>query len=264
MKFWTACTQMQIRESDQLKTVLAPFEQDVVQKDMPPSYQRLKTMLKQFLDQKVRARVFAATNERTVDRTTGEEQKRRESVSVEAGRLLSMESKRRVYKGRCLQFRHAYSKRGASTRSSSPTSKPQTNKRWEKFFRKASRREEVVRLGKGSRTRAKITSKGSAQIHQDRPEEAGCSFLHKETDRQPKRRKKGGVRFSCPCSGCEAIDTLRRGTHPRRHLARRAMGSKRSLGAGKKVVQSQRKPGSTQSHVLLTFGGLVSSRDIHN
>ena len=39
-----------IRESDQLKTVLAFHDQDILQNDMPPSYQRLESM--------VRARIF--------------------------------------------------------------------------------------------------------------------------------------------------------------------------------------------------------------
>ena len=37
--------------SDQLNNVLALYEQDVIQKDMPPSCQRLKTMAKKFLHQ---------------------------------------------------------------------------------------------------------------------------------------------------------------------------------------------------------------------
>ena len=42
-----------IRASAQLKTVLALYEQDIVQKDMRPSYQGMKTMVKTFLDQKM-------------------------------------------------------------------------------------------------------------------------------------------------------------------------------------------------------------------
>ena len=55
---------MQIRESDQLKTVFAWYDQDIEQKNMPPRYQRLKTMVQTFLDQQTRARNFEARNER--------------------------------------------------------------------------------------------------------------------------------------------------------------------------------------------------------
>ena len=44
-----------IRESDQLKTVLALYEQDIIEKDIPPSFQRLKTVVKTSLEEKKRA-----------------------------------------------------------------------------------------------------------------------------------------------------------------------------------------------------------------
>ena len=54
------------RESDPLKTVLALYDQDIGHQNMQPSEQRLKTMVKKSLGQKVRARNFEASNERTV------------------------------------------------------------------------------------------------------------------------------------------------------------------------------------------------------
>ena len=39
------------RESDQLKTVLATYEQEINQKLSKPSYQKLKTMVKRHIDQ---------------------------------------------------------------------------------------------------------------------------------------------------------------------------------------------------------------------
>ena len=70
--------QMRIRESEQLKTALALYDQDINQKNMPPSYQRLKTMTKKFLDQKMRARNFEARNERTVTGTPAKTRSKRE------------------------------------------------------------------------------------------------------------------------------------------------------------------------------------------
>ena len=37
-----------LRESDQLKMLLALYNQDIGYQNMPPSYQRLKTMVKKF------------------------------------------------------------------------------------------------------------------------------------------------------------------------------------------------------------------------
>ena len=50
---------------------------------MSPSYQKLKTRVKQFLDQKIRARNFEARNARTVKRNTGEKQKQKVSRRVQ-------------------------------------------------------------------------------------------------------------------------------------------------------------------------------------
>ena len=95
-----------IRESDQLKTVLALYDQDILQKVMPSSYQRLKTTVKKILDHNVRAVNFEARNERTMTKTPVKSRSTEKSVSVEKtqGRLLSVESKREVCKGRSLQF----------------------------------------------------------------------------------------------------------------------------------------------------------------
>ena len=55
---------MRILESDQLKTALAMHEQEVNQDLSAPSYQKLKTMVKRSMDQKIRTRHFQARNER--------------------------------------------------------------------------------------------------------------------------------------------------------------------------------------------------------
>ena len=65
---WRAYTTCQY-ESVQLKTVLALYEQDIEPKNTQPSYQRTeKTMVKKFLDQKVRAQNFEARNEQNRER----------------------------------------------------------------------------------------------------------------------------------------------------------------------------------------------------
>ena len=51
---------LRIRESDQLKTVLELFEMEIHQKIPTPNYQKMKTMVKRSLDQKLRLRNFDA------------------------------------------------------------------------------------------------------------------------------------------------------------------------------------------------------------
>ena len=55
---------MRTRGSDQLKAVLAIFEQGIEQHDSQPSYQKLRTMVKRCLDQKIRARNVEARHQR--------------------------------------------------------------------------------------------------------------------------------------------------------------------------------------------------------
>ena len=53
-----------IRESDQLKNVLELYDMEIHQKISMPSYQKLKTMVKRSIDQKLRLRNVDAKNER--------------------------------------------------------------------------------------------------------------------------------------------------------------------------------------------------------
>ena len=55
---------MRIRESDQLKTVLELYDMEIHQKISVPDYQKLKTMVKRSIDQKLPLRKFEARNER--------------------------------------------------------------------------------------------------------------------------------------------------------------------------------------------------------
>ena len=55
---------MRIRESDQLKTVLELYDMEIHQKISLPKYQKLKTMVKRSIDQRLRSRNFDASNEK--------------------------------------------------------------------------------------------------------------------------------------------------------------------------------------------------------
>ena len=55
---------LRTRESDQLKTVLELYDMEIHQKISMPDHQKLKTMVKRSIDQKLRLRNFDARNER--------------------------------------------------------------------------------------------------------------------------------------------------------------------------------------------------------
>ena len=57
---WKVCTNKEILESDQLKTVLELYDMEIHQKISMPNYQKLKSMVKRRKDQKLRLRNFDA------------------------------------------------------------------------------------------------------------------------------------------------------------------------------------------------------------
>ena len=63
-KILVSLYKMRRRGCDQLRTVLAMYEQAINQDRSNPSYQKLKTMVKKRIDQKIRTRNFQARNER--------------------------------------------------------------------------------------------------------------------------------------------------------------------------------------------------------
>ena len=75
---------LRIRESAQLKTVLELYDMEIHQKRSIPNYQRLKTMVKRILDQKLRLRIFDARHGRI---ETGAVVKNRKGMNgVEGGK----------------------------------------------------------------------------------------------------------------------------------------------------------------------------------
>ena len=108
-----------------------------------------ETMVKKYLDQKTRARNFEARNERTVTRNTGEKVEAMGSPSaLSKNREMAINGK---LKGKCTRrdacsFRHDYSERRASARSSSPTPKSQTNKMVNNLRKAAAQEKQSIRL----------------------------------------------------------------------------------------------------------------------
>ena len=93
---------MKIRESVQLQTVSAMYEREIDPDRSMPSYQRLKTEVRRHIDQLIRTRNFRARNER-IETGVFVKSHKGKNVSVEL-RMLSVESKRTVFKRRLLQF----------------------------------------------------------------------------------------------------------------------------------------------------------------
>ena len=55
---------MKLQGSEQLQTVLALYNQELNRDQLAPSYHRLRTMVRQHIDQTIRTRNFKARNER--------------------------------------------------------------------------------------------------------------------------------------------------------------------------------------------------------
>ena len=74
---------LRILESDQLKTVLELYHMEIHQKITIPNYQKLKSMVKRSIDQKLRLRNFDARNEKI--ETGAVVMNRMESSGIERG-----------------------------------------------------------------------------------------------------------------------------------------------------------------------------------
>ena len=61
---WRVRYKMRVRESVQLQTVLALYDQEIDRDRAMPSYQRLKIVVRRYVDQMTRPRNFRARNER--------------------------------------------------------------------------------------------------------------------------------------------------------------------------------------------------------
>ena len=94
---------LRIRESDQFKTVLELYEMEILQQISMPNYQKLKTMVKRNINQKLRLRNFDVRNEKfeTGARVTCRKIKR---YWKRTRSLLSVESKMTVFERRPMQF----------------------------------------------------------------------------------------------------------------------------------------------------------------
>ena len=107
---------LRILESDQLKTVLELYAMEIHQKITVPNYQKLKTMVKRSIDQKLRLINFE---------TGAVVMNRRESSGMKGtGSLLPVERKRTAFERRPMQFpARKYHERAKSTPKTAPSSR---------------------------------------------------------------------------------------------------------------------------------------------
>ena len=117
-----------IRESEQLKTVLALCDKEIHQKISTPNYQRLRTMVKKSTHQKIRLRKFDARHEKL---ETGAVVKSHKGLSgVERGRGICYQwrEKGQCSKGDQCSFGHESNDRAKPSPKAEPPSEPQSSK----------------------------------------------------------------------------------------------------------------------------------------
>ena len=144
---------LRIRESEQLKTVLELYDMKIHQKISMPNYQKLKTMVKRRIDQKLRFRNFDARSERIETRAVVTS--RRGLSGVERGQRVCYQWKA---KGQCSRgdkcsFRHYDDKCAKPT---AKTLHPLNHQNQEEEVRREKRASEArVHLGSSLDSRAK-------------------------------------------------------------------------------------------------------------
>ena len=113
---------LRIRESDQLIALLQFYDMEIQQKILMPNYQKLKTMVKKCIYQKLRLRIFDARNERIETGTVVTS--RGGSSVIERGKkgvCYQWKVRGRCSKGDQRSFRHDKDKRAKSTQPNPKT-----------------------------------------------------------------------------------------------------------------------------------------------
>ena len=97
---------LKIRESVHLKTVLEVYDLDVHQKISVPNNQKLKTMVKRSIDQKLRLRNFDARHGKIESGAVGKSRKGAIGVEGGKGSCHQWKEKGQCSQGDCCSFRH--------------------------------------------------------------------------------------------------------------------------------------------------------------
>ena len=119
-------SKLRIRESDQLKTVLELYDMEIHQKISKPDYQKMKTMVKRSLDQKLRLRNFDARTERIEKWAVVTSRRGTSGIERGQGVCYQWKAKEQCSRGDQCSFRHDNHERQKSTTTTAASSEPPT------------------------------------------------------------------------------------------------------------------------------------------
>ena len=166
---------LRIRESDQLKTVLELYNMEIHQKISMPDYQKLRTMVKRSIDQKLWLRSFDARNERIETRAVVTNRKGQRGVERGQGECYQWKVKGQCSRGDKCSFQHDEDKREKPTPKTARPSESPTQR-----GRSASRKKNLSGgspSGKFARQPCKEYLKGiCTKSHCDRWHPPECQF----------------------------------------------------------------------------------------
>ena len=97
---------LRIRVSRKFKTVLELYDLEIHQKISEPDYQRLETVVKRSIDQKLRSRNFEARNERIEKRAVVKNRRDQRSVERGPGECWQRKAQGQCLKGNNCSFRN--------------------------------------------------------------------------------------------------------------------------------------------------------------
>ena len=196
---------LRIRESDQLKTVLELYNMEIHQKISMPDYQKLRTMVKRSIDQKLWLRSFDARKERIERRAVVTNRKGQRGVEGGQGECYQWKVKGQCSGGdKCVVSRTM--KISVKNRHQKPLDR--LNHQHKEVEVRRGKRTSVagVRLGSSLDSRAKSTWKVFAPNHivivgilpnvNSGKSESGykfgdkCSFAHRHVEGQPSTKPK--------------------------------------------------------------------------
>ena len=103
---WDEVLLFVLRESEQLKTISELCEMEIHQKISMPNYQKLKTMVKRSIDQKLRLRNFDARHGKIETRAVVKSRKGLSGVGRGEGKCYQWKEKGQCSKGNQCSFRH--------------------------------------------------------------------------------------------------------------------------------------------------------------
>ena len=115
MTSWKDCTNLKIRESERLKTILELYDLEIHQKKAGLDDHRLKTMVKRSIEQDLRNKIFGARNGNYERNAVVENQGTKQHGQRILGDCWQWEANGQCSKGDNCSFRHDVNKRAKMT-----------------------------------------------------------------------------------------------------------------------------------------------------